>query len=538
MKSRLAIVILAIMLTLSAGASYAGGKDLSLVPSNGPLAHQTVYSGSYALLIGVNNYQNLPNQLHLHYAVDDATSMRDMLIKYYGFPPDHIRMLLDGDATKKNIIDAFSDFADQDTYHHDDRILIFFSGHGQTVNLPGGGKEGFLIPVDARVQLNNIDNAAPFLKTCVQMSEVWDYLNSSPAKHVLLIADACYSGLLTQNRSLGISSGALVAIASKRALQVMTAGGQGETSSEMDAYGHGAFTYKLLEELKARGQTPGDIFTTSELYAAVERSVADATNGAQDPQFGNYKTEGDFLFITTKPQKVPEMTKVAVLPDDTNDNNNDNSDDNNKPHPYAPPAPVKPPAVTPQTQKHNKYAAPEKYGSKVIAIIPFSGTFAGAAQQFWPAYSNGLFSQMSSQIQQNFDGYSVPSLQQTEQAISQARVQYSTTGYGYLTLEQAKQIAQALGARYVIMGQFSVDEKVKPSFINRYDVEINGNGQMLDPATGDVIAKLDGHSKKSKSFVGQITPYVQTDMATANAGSVKDVADQLTDGLKDALGGG
>jgi len=83
MKSRLAVVILAIILALGtvAAPSYAASKDLQLVPSAGPLAHQTVYSGSYALLIGVNNYPSLPGQLQLQYAVDDATAMREMLIK-------------------------------------------------------------------------------------------------------------------------------------------------------------------------------------------------------------------------------------------------------------------------------------------------------------------------------------------------------------------------------------------------------------------------------------------------------------------------
>ena len=540
MKPRLAVAILAIILASSgiAAPSHAGGKDLTLVPSNGPLAHQTVYTNSYALLVGVNNYPNLPAQLQLHYAVADAQSMREMLIKYYGFPPDHIKMLLNGDATKHNIIDAFSDYADQDNYHTDDRIFVFFSGHGQTVNLPGGGKEGFLIPSDAQVKLNNIDNAAPFLKSCVQMSEVWDYLNSSPAKHILLVADACYSGLLTQNRTLGgLAPGALTALASKRALQVITAGGQGETSSEMDAYGHGAFTYKLLEELKARAQVSGDVFTTSELYAAVERSVANATNGAQDPQFGNYKTEGDFLFITTKPQKVPEMTNVAVVtpPDDDVPHNNFT---NNHHTPYVPPAPVNPqPQVKPTPQRHTKYS-PEKYQSNVIAIVPFSATFSGVAQQFWQAYPAGLTSEMSAQVQANLQGYSVPNEQQVQQALMRLQVPYSQTGYGYLSLENAQQLAKQVGARYIVMGQFTVDEKLKIGFPNKYDVEITGSGQVLDPDTGDVITKLDGKSKKSTSFFGQATTLDQTNTATANAKCLKEVGDQMVDAIKDALGGG
>ena len=111
----------------------SAGKDLTVVPTHGELAHQSVYTDSYALIIGINDYRNLPTQLHLHFAVADALAMRDVLVKYYGFPADHIRMLLNDDATKQNVEDALSDFADQGKYHNDDRLLIFFSGHGQTV---------------------------------------------------------------------------------------------------------------------------------------------------------------------------------------------------------------------------------------------------------------------------------------------------------------------------------------------------------------------------------------------------------------------
>ena len=314
MSKLLTTALLAVILVGAVGRPLsAAPKDLSVVPTHGELAQKSVYDQSYALLIGVNHYPHLPGQLQLHFAVADAMSMRDVLVKYYGFPASHVKMLLDGDATKQNIDDALSDFADRRKYHTDDRILVFFSGHGQTVGLPGGGEMGFLIPSNADVDLADIDNAGPFLHSCVEMEEVWDYLQSTPAKHVLLIADACYSGLLTQTRALGIAPGALSAMAAKRALQVMTAGGKGETSTELDRFGHGAFTYKLLDELTSRAAAgPGNVFTSTELYGAIERSVSNLTNGAQDPQFGNYKTEGNFLFITTKRQPVPSIGSVVV----------------------------------------------------------------------------------------------------------------------------------------------------------------------------------------------------------------------------------
>lgn len=288
-------------------------KDLRLVPSSGPLAGKQVYGASYALLIGVDHYATLPQSLWLEYAVKDVTDLRDVLVKSYGFPADHVRVLTNAQATKAGIEDALSDLADKSNIHSNDRILIYFSGHGQTVATADGGDQGFLIPYDAKVDLTDITNAGPFLRTCVQMNTIWTYLDSSPAKHDLVIADACYSGLLASSRALTmIKPEVLAQMASLRAMQVMTAGTKGQTSTEYPNLGHGAFTYKLLEQLKTRAATPGAVFTTSDLYTRICNGVLDLTNGKQYPKLGAHNaTEGDFLFITTPEQTV---TPLPVLP--------------------------------------------------------------------------------------------------------------------------------------------------------------------------------------------------------------------------------
>jgi len=290
------------------------GKALRIVPAAGPLAGRSIYTNSWALLIGINKYPNLPPDLSLHYAVKDVNDLRDELIRDYGFAPNHITVLTESQATKQNIFDALNDLTDSGHVGEDDRVLVYFSGHGQTVNTSFGGDMGFLVPEDANVDLKRPNNIGPYNRSCLSMSWLRNTLQSCPAKHVLILADACYSGLLAQSRAPETLNTAVVAeMATLRSRQVMTAGTKGQTSLEFGEYGHGAFTYKLIEQLKARAAVKGNIFTASDLFVSLRTSVSNLTNGAQLPQLASLGTEGDFLFITAgAPDVKPSVLAAAV----------------------------------------------------------------------------------------------------------------------------------------------------------------------------------------------------------------------------------
>lgn len=303
-----------------AGAEAGAGarKDLVLYPASGPLAGKRIYGSSFALLVGINEYAHLPRDKWLDYAVNDIQGVRDVLVKSYGFPEENITLLRNGEATTAAIRKALARLADRRYVQPDDRVLIYFSGHGQTVKLQAGGEMGFLIPYDAEVDFDDVNNPGPYLETCLPMKAVWDYLESSPARHILVLADACYSGLLARPRATtDAKEEVLAALAGQRAVQVVTAGRRGEVSFEQSRYGHGAFTYRLIEELKRRAEIPGAVFTATELYGALKRGVADLSGGKQTPQMGDCNTEGDFLFITAgglPPEEGIQAGQVWVNP--------------------------------------------------------------------------------------------------------------------------------------------------------------------------------------------------------------------------------
>ena len=102
-----------------------------------------LYKKSWAVIIGINKYENIRK---LNYAVQDADSIRSMLISEYLFPESNIKMLTDDQATKEAIRESIYDVIQK--ADEDDQILIFFAGHGETYSLPSGGEMGYLIPVD------------------------------------------------------------------------------------------------------------------------------------------------------------------------------------------------------------------------------------------------------------------------------------------------------------------------------------------------------------------------------------------------------
>jgi len=102
---------------------------------------------------------------------------------------------------------------------HEDRVFVFFAGHGATRKLASGRELGYIVPVDA--DLTDLEG------TAISMTNFQDISEAIPAKHVLFVMDSCYSGLaLTRGGGeLPSSQNYLNEIARRQARQMFTAGG-------------------------------------------------------------------------------------------------------------------------------------------------------------------------------------------------------------------------------------------------------------------------------------------------------------------------
>jgi len=275
------------------------------------------YRTSWALLIGINRYHHLPP---LSYAVQDVEAVKRLLIDRFGFPPNHIITLCDEQATKEAIEEALSSLTDSDRVQVDDRVLVYFSGHGQTVSLPERGEMGFLVPVDAKVRLDQ-PRFLDYNPTCLPMDDLKRISMAIPAKHVLFLVDACYSGLAV-TRGRGIEPNIpdyLSKVAKARVQQVIAAGRKGEKAIEKPIWGHGAFTYKLLPALRynlADSQNGDGVVTGEELAVYLQTAVARLTGGGQNPQFGYFRDwEGQFLFVPDRyfPERLRSLAEEGKL---------------------------------------------------------------------------------------------------------------------------------------------------------------------------------------------------------------------------------
>jgi peptidoglycan hydrolase-like protein with peptidoglycan-binding domain len=231
------------------------------------------YGRYYALVIGNNGYKKLPK---LNTAVEDAKAVAASLERDYGFT---VSLLTD--ATEEQVIGALAEL--RRTLTPKDNLLIYYAGHGW---YDDGAERGYWLPVDAVS-----DNQSHWISN----ADVTDVLKAMQAKHVLVVADSCYSGSLTRGLAIGSGSSSYIEdIVSRRARTVLTSGGL-EPVLDAGGGGHSVFAKAFLDALAANhGVIDGE-----GIYHKVYDEVR--LNAEQEPGYGNIRLAGhdggDFLFV-------------------------------------------------------------------------------------------------------------------------------------------------------------------------------------------------------------------------------------------------
>jgi uncharacterized caspase-like protein len=270
------------------GSAFAVEGTRGLETAQAQPAPAPIYRESWAAVIGIDAYETWPK---LSYAANDAQAVRDLLIKKYNFKPDHTFLLLDKEATRQNILSLLGDkLGNPDLVKREDRVFVFFAGHGATRHLASGRDLGYIIPVDA--DLTNYEGQA------ISMTNFQDIAEAVPAKHILFVMDSCYSGLALTRGGVTLGLGNyLLEISRRTARQMFTAGGMDQQVADNGPNGHSVFTWTLLQALDGRADLNGDgVVTGSELAAYVTPAVSALSH--QTPAFGNLPGSegGDFIF--------------------------------------------------------------------------------------------------------------------------------------------------------------------------------------------------------------------------------------------------
>jgi len=273
------------------GYQFAGwnGRDFSVSRARRDASNAatvtTGYEKSWAIVIGIDDYAKWPK---LEYASRDAQAVADTLTGQFGFPSSQVIVLKNREATRNNILAAFHDRLADGRTQKNDRVFVFFAGHGATRQLASGRDLGYIIPVDS--------DPKEFATDAIAMTDVQNIAESLQAKHVLFVMDACYSGLgLT--RGGASSSSFLRENARRTARQMLTAGGADQQVADSGPNGHSVFTWVLLQALSGKGDLNGDgLITGTELAAYVAPAVSAVSR--QTPAFGSLPGSqgGEFVF--------------------------------------------------------------------------------------------------------------------------------------------------------------------------------------------------------------------------------------------------
>lgn len=245
----------------------------------------------HALIIGNSNYGHFNNLATPH---NDARALGDLLRQVYGF---QVEVLLDAD--RERMLRAIEGYRARLT--ENDNFLLYYAGHGE---LDRANDEGNWLPVDA--ERDNIVNWIP-------NKAITNIINNMSAKHVMVIADSCYSGTLTRSTATAIG-GALSEqqqlrlygeMARKRSRTVLTSGG---VAPVLDAGGggHSIFASALLETLRANRSILEGPYLFGEIFDRM-RARTDTLGVRQEPQYAALHFAGDegvpFLFAAS-PQSL------------------------------------------------------------------------------------------------------------------------------------------------------------------------------------------------------------------------------------------
>lgn len=241
------------------------------VPS-APITSLSDLGRYHALVIGNEAYASLPD---LQTAHRDSRAIAELLRDDYGFD---VRLILDG--RREELVSALSELRAR--LGERDNLLIYYAGHGLNDEEAG---EAYWLPVDAeRHQPTN----------WISNSTVTQQVRAMRARHVLVVADSCFSGTLTRGIAMPPRSTRWLAkLAARRSRTALTSGAN-EPVVDGGGGGHSVFARALLDALA----TNEGILDATSLYANIRRQVM--LDAWQSPQYGDIRLagheQGDFLF--------------------------------------------------------------------------------------------------------------------------------------------------------------------------------------------------------------------------------------------------
>ena len=237
----------------------------------------------YAVVIGNNDYET-EGMEDLDSAILDAEAVANLLELKYNFevlPP-----LIN--ATRRDILSTLNSLKKKLGPY--DNLLIYYAGHGYLDD----ANRGYWLPVDANT-IESEDNSQ-----WISSDDISNILTLLPAKHILVVADSCYSGSLVirgssgTNKSVNINQNYFKQLLEKKTRKALTSGAL-QPVLDGGGQGHSVFASAFLSLLNENHI----VITAETLSTSIKQIV---TNNADQtplykvvPKTGDQG--GDFIFV-------------------------------------------------------------------------------------------------------------------------------------------------------------------------------------------------------------------------------------------------
>lgn len=261
----------------SAAAAGNPFDTIQMVKNLGPANY-------YALVIGNSNYKKMQP---LRTAANDATDVARLLEGGYGFK---VKLLID--ATRADIGRALYEY--EQTLTDSDRLLIYYAGHGGNKVFP-----------PERAYWMGVDSDPDLPSSWIGAQDVSDDIAQIHARHILLVADSCFSSVITHPTSTIVAPSSderSVKIKWARSARMVLTSGQNEpvVDSADAKQMHSLFAEQFLAVLRQNRILLSGQGLAHELSGRVADAAA-RTGLKQTPTYSNLQDQqhmfGDFFFV-------------------------------------------------------------------------------------------------------------------------------------------------------------------------------------------------------------------------------------------------
>jgi tetratricopeptide (TPR) repeat protein len=228
----------------------------------------------HAILIAEQSYAD-PAIGNLTKPIEDALKLKHLLETEYTFLPADIDTLFN--RSRDDVLETIIHKCN--TLKSDDNLLIFYSGHGTADKDQFGNIRGYLVPSSARKEK---------IFTYISFNDIVVALGRGDTRHILFIADACFSGALKDIPKDAPKDAKLSYASMSR--KIMTSGNLEPVPD------NSVFQYYLLKTLFENTEK---YLTADKLFGDIRRKVE--FNGNTKPQYIPIRDTGDeggdFVFI-------------------------------------------------------------------------------------------------------------------------------------------------------------------------------------------------------------------------------------------------